>query len=848
MRTIVTTGRLVPELAAYDRAMLGLIARWDIPGAALAIAKDGRLVSARGYGLAYVEENEPVQPTSLFRIGSVSKPITAAAIMLLVEQGRLTLDTPAFQVLDNLPPPPDAQVDPRIWRITIRHLLQHSGGWDGLPSYAWIRAGAQAIGESEPIGPETYIRLMLGHPLDFEPGTRYAYSNLGYSVLGRIVERVTGQQYDDFVKSALLAPLGLTRMQIGRSMVEGLAEREVRYYDPGAKTIAPGWFLPRNRDASGGWIASAIDLVRFMSALACPDEGRGLGVPALLSSESVQQMRARPAPPLGLDPDHYYGLGWNIRLQPDRVVWFHTGSVGRAISEVVGGTQGFARAMLFNTRPESLGAFREDAREVFRQAHQAVTSWPEHDLFPSYAWTDGLDRPTEPATSAPELTVPMTVDVASEAARLQSALVETLLQDGSLTDATVADAFRTVPRHPFLPEVPIAEVYRDRAIVTKRLDRQGVSSSSQPAMMAIMLEQLGLQPDQRVLEIGAGTGYNAALMAALVSARGAGGSGDPGGQVIAIDVDEDIVEAARAHLAAAGYEHVRVVLGDGALGAPDDAPFDRIVLTVAATDISPAWWQQLAPGGRLLLPLRLGGILTQKVVAFERPASPGAIDHLTSVSVHDGSFIMLRGSAAQAQTGVTLGESSGLEVWSDELPPLDPDERFRQLTGPGHDTPTGVRVRRGEIWGGLQFWLGLREPALVQFLAAASLAEADAARWLLPNPYGGGSTAVGLLGEGGLALLMRSEPWPMTDGASAPSSPPAEAPTTEIIVRTCGDADDLAARLIQHVQEWDRAGRPSADGLHVRAYLSSSTVPPAASGEIVVQKHHVTLVLGWDER
>src|SRR5215207_5822007 len=120
VQSIVTTGRVVPRLEHYDRAVADLIARWSIPGAALAIAKDGRLVLARGYGLAFVEEDAPVRPDSLFRIASVSKPITAAAVLRLVEQGRLTLDTPAFRLLDYLEPPPDAQVDPRIWGVTVR--------------------------------------------------------------------------------------------------------------------------------------------------------------------------------------------------------------------------------------------------------------------------------------------------------------------------------------------------------------------------------------------------------------------------------------------------------------------------------------------------------------------------------------------------------------------------------------------------------------------------------------------------------------------------------------------------------------------------------------------------------
>ena len=313
VKQIVTTGRSVPELAAYDRAMLGLMARWGLHGAALAVAKDGRLVLARGYGLANIEDGEPVQPQSLFRIASVSKPLTAMAILRLVEQGRLDLDASAFGLLDHLAPPPGAQVDPRIWGVTIRQLLQHAGGWDRDLSFdpmfsSLVERTARELGAPEPLDAETVVRVMLGQPLDFEPGTRYAYSNFGYCVLGRVIERVSGQGYEAYVRSEVLGPLGISRMQIGAGMAEGLAEGEVRYYDPGATTIAPGNYpgLFRRIDACGGWIASAIDLVRAFSAL------DGLGAPAVLGPETVRLMRARPGPPLRVDSDHYYGLGWQV--------------------------------------------------------------------------------------------------------------------------------------------------------------------------------------------------------------------------------------------------------------------------------------------------------------------------------------------------------------------------------------------------------------------------------------------------------------------------------------------------------------------------------------------------------
>ena len=158
-----------------------------------------------------------------------------------------------------------------------------------------------------------------------------------------------------------------------------------------------------------------------------------------------------------------------------------------------------------------------------------------------------------------------------------------------------------VPRELFLPDIAEREglerIYADEAIVTKRSSQgAAISSSSAPSMMAIMLEQLDLRPGLRVLEIGAGTGYNAALLAELV--------GDPAA-IITIDIELDVVEQARRNLANAGYGAITVLCADGVEGAPSLAPFDRIELTVAADDIAPAWMDQLAIGGRLALPLEL---------------------------------------------------------------------------------------------------------------------------------------------------------------------------------------------------------------------------------------------------
>ena len=173
-----------------------------------------------------------------------------------------------------------------------------------------------------------------------------------------------------------------------------------------------------------------------------------------------------------------------------------------------------------------------------------------------------------------------------------------LRRGGHLRTDRVAEAFATVPRHTFLPGRRLKEVYTDRAIITKQIDGMGVSSSSQPAIMAVMLEQLELEPGHRVLEIGAGTGYNAALLARLV--------GDAG-RVTTVDIDPEIADAAQEHLRSAGCNDVRVVAADGGFGYPKDAPYDRIIATASCWQIPQTWVDQLVEGGVLVLPLRLNG-------------------------------------------------------------------------------------------------------------------------------------------------------------------------------------------------------------------------------------------------
>ena len=178
---------------------------------------------------------------------------------------------------------------------------------------------------------------------------------------------------------------------------------------------------------------------------------------------------------------------------------------------------------------------------------------------------------------------------------LRAQMVDGLRERGALTDVRVEEALRAVPRHRFLPGVELAEAYADRAVVVKRAGGgTPLSSASQPAMVAAMLEALRVGPGHRVLEVGAGTGYNAALLGALVQ---------PGGEVVTVELEADLADRAAAALAETGVERVRVVRGDGAEGFPPGAPYDRVIVTAGAGAVRAAWPEQLVDGGRLVVPI-----------------------------------------------------------------------------------------------------------------------------------------------------------------------------------------------------------------------------------------------------
>jgi protein-L-isoaspartate(D-aspartate) O-methyltransferase len=469
------------------------------------------------------------------------------------------------------------------------------------------------------------------------------------------------------------------------------------------------------------------------------------------------------------------------------------------------------------------------------------------------------------------------------AAAARARLARALRDSGHTPTPAVQAAFAAVPRHLFLPELDPAAVYQDEALVIKySADGLPVSSSSQPAMMAIMLEQLGLRRGHRVLEIGTGTGYNAAVMAHIVG---------PAGAVVTVDIDADLIARAQSSLAAAGYGSVRAVQGDGGYGDPRDAPFDRVIVTAGAWDIPPAWLDQLAPGGRLVLPVSVRGIqlsiamerLEQARRLVRRDRHPPGAERWIAMSAFRCGFVRMAGAFADPEPFRQLGLAPGLYVQTDDGRQLDTRALASAMSGPPVDVGSGVRARSRDEVADLDLWLTLTQPGLSRI----TIMETSASRAQLGPmlPFGGLARDEGdVLGSGGLGIaglvgVRPLRPAPSTDppqSAAAPAAPPplasvppvgpdpppadplppADPPPAdeqrvypgEIVVRGYGPAGTaLATHLAQQAAVWDARGRPGAAELCLTIWKSDADVSPPA-GQIVLTRPHISLAAGWPSR
>lgn len=337
-------------------------------------------------------------------------------------------------------------------------------------------------------------------------------------------------------------------------------------------------------------------------------------------------------------------------------------------------------------------------------------------------------------------------------AEIRTALADHIRGRGTFRSARVETAFRMVPRHLFLPGIDTTEAYAPRPVVTKRAPNgTAVSSASSPILVAEMLELLEVEPGNRVLEIGAATGINAALIAELTG---------PTGQVTTIEIDDDLADGARQSLNRAGYPHVEVICGDGALGHPGGAPYDRIVVTAGAWDIPAAWWRQLAPGGRMVVPVRLHGSGLTRVL----PLVLVEPDRMVSTAAVVCGFVPIRGSDERPEDHVRLAEEVVLAV--DDADEPDHDGLAQALDHPARRLWTGITVDHDEPAEHLDLWLATNagdsgfgrlsvsgkaraagvDPALRW--AGAALYRAGAVAYLVVRAHGSDADELGIVAHG----------------------------------------------------------------------------------------------------
>ena len=295
------------ELAALAQIAHNLVDKHDDAGLSVAIARHGQMVYQCGFGYAEKASFEHVRPASLFRIASVTKPITSAAIFTLIEQGKLRLDELVFGEQGVLKFDYGDKYPERAKKLTLHHLLTHTGG-------GWTNDIRDPMFHEPHWNHRQLITWTLREqPLEHEPGTHYAYSNFGYCILGRVIEKVTGRPYAEFVQKEVLAKCGVTDMRIAGNTLAEQAPGEVVYYGQPNWKVKPYDMNVARMDSHGGWIGTPGDIVRFAMHV---DGFRT--TPNILSAGSIKAMTT------GTSANPNYACGWQVNDTPN---WWHTGNL-----------------------------------------------------------------------------------------------------------------------------------------------------------------------------------------------------------------------------------------------------------------------------------------------------------------------------------------------------------------------------------------------------------------------------------------------------------------------------------------------------------------------------------------
>ena len=375
----------------FDEKIKVSMQKWQIPGAQLAIARNGNIVYAHAFGFADLDARAPVQPDSLFRIASISKCITSIAIMKLVEDGKLSLSDKVFQLLPNMVPVISnhgKNVDAQLLDITVRELLDMTAGWEHkkgsdplfMPQLKRIADRCETL---VPPPLETICQYELNKKFRWSPGTHYAYSNLSFALLGQIISERSQEDYTDYCQNHLFKPLLLGNIQAAGRLPSQRLSGEVKYYPSGISSKRKSIFsvdlekkLPapygqvdiERYTSSFGWAADAGSILRFIYA-ATHDGG-------ILKQDSVAKMLVRPAATDWTHSANYIAASFltSSNFSEGKASIFRDGSLPGTRSFFISYPDGTSCCALFNSRPANSKAdrLRQEMISLFDQIKQEL--------------------------------------------------------------------------------------------------------------------------------------------------------------------------------------------------------------------------------------------------------------------------------------------------------------------------------------------------------------------------------------------------------------------------------------------------------------------------------------------
>ncbi len=369
------------QTKSFDRDIENFMKYWDLKGASFALMRNDSLLYAKGYGYANLDSDTTCDVNHLFRVASVSKLLTATAIMKFVDEGRVTLNTKVFGedgiLCDTLFLNLRSE---SIKQITLDHLLRHTAGFSspvGDPAFSNYNV-ARTLDKELPLSLDDMVLYATRNRLKSRPGSSYDYSNLGYIVLSKVVEVLSGKDYEKYVKESILSPIGCYDMHIGHNFSEDRVKNEVYYYEvkeaepvdaydgSGKKTMkSDGGNNVNLLGGAGGWITSPVEMLRFVASI----NGGGTK-DEILSSESIKTMT--------YDSSRDKPIGWATVRGAE---WLRSGSMAGTTALIKKQTNGYT--WIFVTNSSSWNGYRL-SNYISTQITKSLTKvkeWPQRDLF-----------------------------------------------------------------------------------------------------------------------------------------------------------------------------------------------------------------------------------------------------------------------------------------------------------------------------------------------------------------------------------------------------------------------------------------------------------------------------------